>query len=221
MSSPFTQKEKQDIRKIFGHDPEDLTPEDFKKNLKELRLKYHPDHFEKFEDETVKEMATERFQNIEALAGKIEAHFSESRLAVIPENMNGGSYTAKGAVFAAKRMRIEIMTSGKDLKYRLFGTYYRWLELGDSYKIPGTHASIVTDENYAGRRIGFQESVKMYLTFDENESIEDIAEWLFSRIEHQANSLLIAGNMTKVELQQIITAIKKESFLRIGPAETI
>jgi hypothetical protein len=220
MSSPFTQKEKEEIRKIFGQSLEDLTAEDFRKVLKDLRLKYHPGNFEKCEDETVKKMATERFQNIEALAGKTEEHFTSTRLAVIPEDMNGGCYTAKGAVFAAKRMRIEIMTSGKDLKYRLFGTYYRWLELGDSYKIPGTHASIVTDENYAGRKIGFQESVKMYLTFDENESIENIAGWLFSRIEHQTNTLLISGNLTKVELQQIITAIKKESFLRIGSAGT-
>ncbi len=221
MSSPFTQKEKEEIRKIFGQYLEDLTRQDFKKTLKDLRLKYHPDNFEKFEDETVKEMATERFQNIEALAMKMDLHFEGDQLSVIPEDMNGGSYATKGAVFAAKRMRIEIMTSDKDLKYRLFGTYYRWLELGDSYKIPGTHASIVIDENYAGRRIGFQESVKMYLSFDENESIEAIAEWLFSRIEHQANSLLISGNPTKLELPQIITAIKKESFLRIGPAETI
>ena len=168
MSSPFTQKEKEEIRKIFGQYLEDLTRQDFKKTLKDLRLKYHPDNFEKFEDETVKEMATERFQNIEALAMKMDLHFEGDQLSVIPEDMNGGNYTTKGAVFAAKRMRIEIMTSDKDLKYRLFGTYYRWLELGDSYKIPGTHASIVIDENYAGRRIGFQESVKMYLSFDEN-----------------------------------------------------
>ncbi len=217
-ATTFTIKEKEEIRKFFGIPLEELKLEDFKKIHRELRAKYHPDNFEHLENEAVKEMATEKFQAIESLAAKVEAWLTNSKPATIGFQTDVADHLRPDAVFAVKRLKIEILTSDKDLKYHLFGTHYRWLQFGDSFKIPGTGASIVIDEDYAGRRIGFQESVRMYLTFGETDSIEDIVAWFFGRIEGRASRLLIAGDAVDIEEQQIINAIKKESLLRLGPA---
>lgn len=217
-ATTFTIKEKEDIRKTFGVPLEELDLETFKKIQRELRSKYHPDNFEHIGNEAVKEMATEKFQAIEALSDKVEAWLTNGRSSGNGYECNVADHLRADAVFAVKRLKIEILTSDKDLKYHLFGTYYRWLQFGDSFKIPHTKASIVIDEDYAGRRIGFQESVRMYLTFGEDDSIEDIVDWFFGKIQGRASSLLIAGDAVKVEQQAIVDAIKKESLLRIGSA---
>ena len=213
----FTIKEKEDIRKLFGMPLEEMNLEQFKKIHRELRGKYHPDNFEHLDNEAVKEMATEKFQTIELLAEKIEAWMNNSGPAATGYQTDLADHLRPDAVFAVKRLKIEILTSDKDLKYHLFGTYYRWLQIGDSFKIPNTKASIVIDEDYAGRRIGFQESVRMYLTFGEDDSIEDMVDWFFGKIQGRATKLLFAGDAVDVDYQLIVNAIKKVSLLRIGP----
>ena len=213
----FTIKEKEDIRKLFGMPLEEMNLEQFKKIHRELRGKYHPDNFEHLDNEAVKEMATEKFQTIELLAEKIEAWMNNSGPAATGYQTDLADHLRPDAVFAVKRLKIEILTSDKDLKYHLFGTYYRWLQIGDSFKIPNTKASIVIDEDYAGRRIGFQESVRMYLTFGEDDSIEDMVDWFFGKIQGRATKLLFAGDAVDVDYQLIVNAIKKVSLLRMGP----
>ncbi|MBI1227653.1 MAG: hypothetical protein GC192_20635 [Bacteroidetes bacterium] len=218
MATTFTIQEKEEIRKLFGLPLEQLDLEFFRKVHKELRLKYHPDNFEHLDNEAVKEMATEKFQGIETLAGRVEAYLSGDKHNVPNYQTDVADYLRTDAVFAGKKLKIEILTADKDLKYHLFGTFYRWLQIGDSFKIPNTHGSIVIDEDYAGRKIGFQESVRMYLTFGEADSIEDIVNWLFSKIEDRANKLLVAGETVEIDPEKIVNAIKKETVLRIGAA---
>mgnify|MGYP001456777661 CR=1 FL=1 len=213
----FSVREKEEIRKIFGAPLESLDLDAFRKIHRELRAKYHPDNFEHLDNEAVKEMATEKFQAIEHLAAKIEAWFTGAAAPAPGYSTDVADYLRPDAVFAVKRLKVEILTSDKDLKYLLFGTHYRWLVFGDSFKIPGTKASIVIDEDHAGRNIGYRESVRMYLTFGEDDSIEDIAHWLFTKMEGRANNLLVAGEMVEVTEQALIVAIKKESLLRLGP----
>lgn len=212
----FTIQEKEEVQKYFGSKLEELDEEQFKKLLKTLRSKYHPDNFEKFEDETIREMATERFQTIEHLSSKIETYLRNRSAGVV---VAGERFMDVNALFAIKRLKIEILTADKDLKYNLFGTYYRWLLSGDTFRIPGTQAAIVMDENHSGIRIGFQESIRMYLTFGEETSIEDIVQWLYERINGRANKLLIAGSLVEIEPYQMIYAIKKQSFLRLAAPE--
>ena len=76
--------------------------------------------------------------------------------------------------------------------------------------------NIVIDEGHRGRRVGFQESIRMYLTFDEDDSIEEIVDWLFTKIEDKINTLLVAGETVLVNENDILIAIKKETYLRIG-----
>lgn len=214
----FTIQEKEEIRKLFGMPLEQLDLETFRKTHKELRSKYHPDNFEHLENEAVKEMATEKFQGIETLAGRVEAYLKGEKPATATYQTDVADHLRSDAIFAGKKLKIEILTADKDLKYHLFGTFYRWLQMGDNFKIPNTGGSIVIDEDYAGRRIGFQESVRMYLTFGEADSIEDMVNWLFSKIEGRANKLLVAGEMVEIDPEKIVNAIKKETLLRIGAA---
>ncbi len=216
-TTTFTVKEKQEILKLFGVPPEQLDLETFHKIHRELRSKFHPDNFEQFENEAIREMATERFQHIEELSSKIETWLTGAKLFKTPSASSEETFMRDDAIFAGKRIKIEILTSDKDLKYHLFGSFYRWLEYGESFKIPGTKtAHLVADESYQGRRIGYQESVRLYLTFGEDDAIEDIVDWFFPKISGRVNSLIIAGNGVRVEPFEMIRAIRKESFLRLG-----
>ena len=218
-TTTFSKKEREEIQKVFGVSLAEIDKDSFKKIHRSLRSKYHPDNFEQFDNEAIKEMATEKFQLIERLSEKIESYLDDAKPMVSPVESSGEGYLHPSALFAGKRIKVEVLTSDKDLKYHLFGTYYRWLTFGDSFKIPETKASIVIDENHKGRSVGFQESIRMYLTFDEHESIEDIVSWLHGKIFDRTNTLLIAGETVIVEEAAIVLALKRETYLRIGTSE--
>lgn len=218
-ATTFTPTERDAIQKYFGVPLDELDRPTFEKLHRELRAKYHPDNFEQFANEAVREMATEKFQAIEALAEKIKVYLNGSAPKISLQNADVQDFRHPEAVFAGKRLKIEVLTSDKDLKYHLFGTRFRWLEFGDSFNIPGTGASIHIDEGHHGRRVGFQESIRMYLTFGEEDSIQDIAEWLYRHITGRTNTLLVAGESVSMELAAIVVAIQRETLLRIGMAE--
>ncbi len=207
-------QDREDIRRLFGTDLERLDQQTFKQKKKELMAKYHPDKFEKFEDETVREMATERFQLIEKLAAKIEA-FYQGKSVMSADQGKGRAYMHEFAQFAAKKLKIEIITEDKDLKYHIFGSYYKWLAYGETFHIPETKASIIMDEEHQGHRIGFRETIRMYLTFDEDQAIEDIVQWLYGKVLDRASHLIISKEKVAVDPEKMAMAIKKVSFLRI------
>lgn len=120
------------------------------------------------------------------------------------------------AQYSFEGMYIEVITRDKDLKYHLFGASYRWLEAGDKYKIPKTQAHIRIEANYRGNVIGFNEAIKMYLTFGVNDSISEIVEWLYKGIEGKATSLLIGKNIVKIDVNEMSYYIRKKSFLQLG-----
>lgn len=206
-------KDKEAIRKYFEADISELDTEKFKAKKKALRSKYHPDNFEKFEDETVKEMATERFQLIEELSGKIEAYLKGNAAIAQADRPN---FKHPDAVFAARKLKIEIITQDKDLKYQLFGSRYRWLLFGESFKIPKTGASIIIDEDHKGVSIGYRETIRLYLTFEEQDSIEDIVDWMYPKLVDRANYLIISKEKIDIDPLKIGNAIRQVSFLRIG-----
>ena len=212
-SKHWTEAEKDAIQKYYGQSIEALRPEDFHKTRKKILAKYHPDNFEKFEDETIREMATDRFQSIEQLNKKIELHFA-GKLGL--PNVQERAFHPD-AQYAFDKLKIELITSDKDLKYHLFGTFYRWLVYGDKFKIPETSASIIIDEDHQGSSIGYRETIRMYLTFDTKDSVETIVNWLFEKIEGRASSLLIHGDVVEVAYDPILRAIKQTTFLQIGP----
>jgi hypothetical protein len=214
IATAISPQEKEEIQKYFGLPLEDLTPETFRQILRQLRAKFHPDAFEKFEDPTVREVMTEKFQTIERLAEKIEQYFNGK---AHPSAHPGDDVVHRNdARFAFDKMKIEIITSDKDLKYHLFGAYYRWLKFGEKFKIPDSQASIIIDEDHAGLSIGFRESVRLYLTFGVNENIDEITRWLFDKIEGRATYLLIEGKKINPSFSEMLTAIKRVSLLPPG-----
>jgi hypothetical protein len=211
----FDLKEKEAIKKYYELSLEELDKESFAKKRKQLRAKYHPDNFEKYEDETVREMATERFQKIEEISDKMASYFAGDTPAEAADAPKG-DYRHSSAVFAAKKMKIEIIANDKDLKYRLFGRRYRWLLFGDEFPIPDTGATIVMDEDHKGNSIGFQETIRMYLTFGEEQKPQEIVDWLYPRISEGAKKLLVEGETVDVHPAAILQMIQKRSFLRLG-----
>ncbi|MBE0637015.1 MAG: hypothetical protein IH598_00670 [Bacteroidales bacterium] len=208
----FSNSERDKVKEYFGKLPEELLDHEFEQRLRELRATWHPDKFEKFGDETVRLLATDKYKEIELLADKIRTHLKSKKDPIstsVPVNNANEKY-------AYNRLKIEIITREKDLKYYLFGTHYRWLERGDSYRIKGTDASIVIDANYANRSIGFTESIKMYLTFTENDSLEIIMMWLFSKILGYATQVLIEGKAVQVDYPDLMAAVKAKTLLRLN-----
>ncbi len=209
----ITQSEREAIQKYFEKALESLNPEDFQKIRKQLRTKYHPDNFEKFEDETIREMATERFQEIERLAQKLESYFAGQ---IQAEEGKDQIYNPQ-AQFDFDKMKVEVITSDKDLKYHLFGTSYRWLVYGDRFKVPKTkEAHIVIDDNHRGMSIGYREAIRMYVTFGVHDAVEDIVDWLYERIRGRASSLLIEGEVIAINRNEMLRKIKKTSFLQLA-----
>lgn len=213
----FTPQESADIREWFGLAPEQIDAEILKKTLRELRAKYHPDNFEKFGDATVKQLATDRFQRIEQLAEKLQAWF-EGKLPQLPDApAPPGATFGPDARFAFQSMKIEIRTGDKDLKYHLFGSFYRWLTLGEKFKIPQAgNAWLIADEEYRGRNIGFQETIRFYLSFDENDPVDAIVDWLWGKIESRADALLIEGEPVASSYEAILLNIKRRSYRRLA-----
>lgn len=217
----FSDQDINDIRDLFGGTPDQLDAEAFRAKLRELRAKYHPDNFEKFDDAVVRQLATDRFQRIERLAEKLEQQgFGKGSSLPSPSNPNPGSNAGKGMVwsdpaaqFAYQAMKIEIRTSDKDLKYHLFGTFYRWLTLGERFKIPGAQgAYLIADEAHTGRNIGYTESIRVYLTFEENDPVDTIISWLYEKIAGRADMLLIEGNIVPIEYAAMLRTVKVRSL---------
>ena len=213
---PFSEQEQAEIRTLFGKDLNDLDKNYLTETHKSLRQKYHPDKFEQYEDEVVREMAKEKFQRIEALALKLQQYLSN-----LPKTPNHAPEDAKfyeeSARFAYDMMKIELLTREKDLKYHLFGSRLRWLERGDKFRIPRTQAALIIDTDHQGVSIGFTESVRMYLTFGPEDSLEEISQWLFDKIKGYAHALLIEGKRIPVELYAMQTHIRRTSFLGLAP----
>ncbi len=223
--TPFSEQDVNDIRDLFGLPPEQLDTEAFRTKLRELRAKYHPDNFEKFDDAVVRQLATDRFQRIERLAeqleqyglGKAASSLSTSGSTFGFEPSKDLAWSHSDAQFAYQAMKIEIRTSDKDLKYHLFGTFYRWLTLGERFKIPGAQgAHLVADEGHSGHHIGYKESIRVYLTFEENDSVETIIGWLYAKIAGRADLLLIEGDIVPIEYAAMLRVVKMRSLKMLG-----
>ncbi|MEM6347185.1 MAG: hypothetical protein AAF927_25065 [Bacteroidota bacterium] len=211
-TTQLTSKEKESIIALYGKPLEELEQAEFEKTHKGLRAKFHPDKFEQYDDEVVREMAKEKFQILESLGQKIRAHFEAGGgQKVIIEDEFG-----EAAVFAYDNMKIEILTRNKDLKYHLFGSRLRWLERGERFKIPKTGAYLIVETEHRGMSIGFTESVKIYLTFGPEDDLAEITVWLYERLRGQAEALIIEGKRLAVNLNEMLGVIRKKSFLRLG-----
>ncbi len=211
MASAFNNEEKKLIEKYFGVVLDDLTPEVFKKERKQLMAKYHPDKCQHVDEETVMEMATERFQQIQSLTEKIDQYFDGKVTLSLEDKIRRDD-----AIFAFDQLRIEIITNDKELKYDMFGTYYRWLTFGDSFKIPDSSAFLIMEGEHRGHQIGYVETIKLFLTFGVNDSVENIVTWFFQSIEGRAKSLIIAGKKIPVEYNAMLMAIRRKAFLQLA-----
>lgn len=216
-ASEFSEKELAEISKYFGVSLEELDPEIFKTLRNQLRAKYHPDKFEKYEDDTVREMAHERFREIERLSEKIKQYMEKSGKSKPGQKIEvSDPFLHPEAVYGFEAMQIDIRTADKDMKYHLFGTQYRWLEMGEKFKIPGTNAYVIVQADHRGRTIGYIETVRIYLTFGVHDPIETIVDWLYYKISGRASSLIIEGNVVNIDRNEMMLYIRRKSFLQIG-----
>jgi len=204
--SRLTDQDRERIQKYFGKELSEITPDNFKELQREARRKFHPDNFAHFEDETVLEMAKDRFQEIEALSQKLEAYLSGDASAAAPP----AEKEDPNVVYRSEGMNIDIMTTDTTLKFRLFRN--RLIDRGDEVKIKGTQAKLIALEDYHNRSAGFRENIKVMLTFGEQPDLMPVVEWLFRHISGVTSSFVIEGRVVPIEPYAILQAIRRESI---------
>ena len=162
-------------------------------------------------------MAKDRFQRIEALAAKVLPLLSPgsgSEPSIMVDD--------PAARFAFDRMKLEILTKDKDLKYHLFGTFLRWLEYGERFKIPNTPGAYLVGENrHSGTSIGYVETIKVYLTFGTNDPLDVIIDWLYNKIEGRADAMIVHGKRIPIELHRMRSEMQERSLLELGSSDEV
>lgn len=204
--SRITDQERARIQKYFGKELSEINADNFKGLKKEAQRKYHPDNFAHFDDETVLEMAKDRFQEIERLSQKLEAYLSgNASAAPVAEDPAADPNVA----YRSEGMDLEIMTSDADLKFRLFRS--RYIERGDEVRIRGTKAKLISLADYGSRSAGFRENIKLRLAFGPQNDLSQIVEWLFRHISGVSSNFVIEGKIVPIEPYEILKAVRREA----------
>lgn len=211
MTDRLTTQDLDKIRKWLGSDLENLSEESFAVALKAARKKFHPDNFAHLEDDSVMEMAKERFQELETLADKIRKHLARgSEASEVRDEESGQQHR-----YASDGMAVEIMTSDKTLKFQLFNS--TMIYEGDKIGIKGTRAKLVSRDDYLPRiSTGFRDNIKLFLAFGPEDPLQVVVEWLFRHINGRTSNFVIEGKVVPVEPLAILRAIQKEARLELG-----
>lgn len=207
--SRITDQDRTRIEKYFGQPLDSITADNFKTLQKEARRKYHPDNFAQFDDETVLEMAKERFQEIETLSAKLEAYLSGDASAAAKSPVEDPDADPH-VVYRSEGMMLEIMTSDADLKFRLFRS--RFIERGDEVRIRGTKAKLIAMADYHSRSAGFRENIKLHLAFGPQHDLQAIVAWLFRHISGVTSNFVIEGKIVPIDPYAMLQAIRQESI---------
>ncbi|MEZ4688458.1 MAG: hypothetical protein R3B47_21070 [Bacteroidia bacterium] len=208
-------EENQSFIKHFDIPLEEIAPEDFEKKKKRLTLRLHPDQKDAHEDEEYAAFINERFVKFKALCEKAEAYLYKKERG-IADYGSDEAYLREDAVYSADGLPVEVITRDKNLKYEMFGSRYRWLERGEKYPIPKTDAFIRIEEDHRGAGVGFNEYIKMYLSFGSTRNLEPIIDWLFDKIKDKANGLIIQGSRIDIDKFQMGIFIRKTTFLQLA-----
>lgn len=211
MSTPLSQSELDTFRKYFKVDLREIDQETFEKARKKLLLKYHPDRFEN-ESEVAKELAEDKYKEIEALAEKAKPFIGEGAPVAYGDMED---FMRPDAEYGAEGLIIEVITRDKDLKYEIFGSFYRRLEHGDKYPIPKTDAFIRIEDNHRGNAIGFNEFIRMYVSFGRTAEIQRIIDWIYEKIHRKADGLIINKQRIAIDKTEMGRFIRKTTFLAI------
>ncbi len=203
----LSEQDREKIKKYFGKELGDITEAEFKELHKEARKKFHPDNFAHFDDETVLEMAKDRFQEIEALGKQVTRYLSGD---VSASAQVDNKEEEAQLVYRSEGMRIDIMTQDAGLKFKLFRS--RFIDRGDEVKIKGTKAKLIALEDYYQRSAGFRETIKVTLSFGEEQNLMPVVEWLFRHISGVTSSFVIEGKVIPIDPYEILKAIRQESI---------
>ena len=204
MADTLTTQDLDKIRQWLGSDLSQLTEAGFGEALKAARKKFHPDNFAHLNDDSVTEMAKERFQELEKLAAKVRQHF---------QAMAGE--TTEEVRYASDGMALDIMTQDNTLKFQLFSSAL--IYENDQVRIPGTGARLVSRDNYLPRvSTGFRDNIKVFLAFGPTDSLDIVVQWLFRHISGRTSSFVIEGKLVPVEPAAILAAIRKEARKELG-----
>lgn len=209
----LTKSDKAEFLEAYGVEVDNLNLESFEALHKKIRAKFHPDQFEHMDNPVVKEMAEKQFKKNEALAIKVREYLL---LENKDEELTSAMKDSEGDKHAYEEMKIEVLARNDDLRFWLFGRHYRWIERGDRYRIPGTNAYVISQSSGNRRMAGFVHTIKMWLTFGENDPLDVIVVWLYSRIAGNADGLIIEGKRIPVELKAMWEIIGSRSRLELG-----
>ena len=214
----LTDQEKSLLKKYFESDLADLDVDDFKKKKKLLQARFHPDKYEKYDNEEVREMAKEKYQSISQLCERVEAFFNGDDIVKVKSSSSSSSSSPFGSmgmeIYATEGLLIEIVTKDKELKYRMFGSGLKWMLHGEAYIIKETNAKIRLWDTSGQRAMGFNETIKLTLSFSDDDDIQVIIDWLFTQVMTAVDVLII--NKEKVAINRdAVSQLMRKSTIKL------
>jgi hypothetical protein len=192
---------------LFGVPVEDITPEVVQEKRPLVHKRYHPDRFARHADDDLHSVLNEVYRDMMDRLRRIEEHVlrGSTTLSAHERRFTGD--------LSAEDVRIELITADKDLKYRLFGSHMRWLERGDRFFIPRTRATLISSGGHHGNTIGFNESIKLQLTYSATDALEEIVIWFYTRIVGNITALWVDGQRVEVEPKAMFNALARKKVL--------
>ncbi|MEO8068408.1 MAG: hypothetical protein ABI599_12000 [Flavobacteriales bacterium] len=192
---------------LFGVPVEDITTDVLSEKRSVVHMKYHPDRYMRHNDPELDALLTEVYREMMDRLRRIEEHILRGST-----TLSGSTHLSVGPL-NAENLQVELVTNDKDLKYRLFGAHMRWLERGDRFFIPRTRATLISSGGHKNNAIGFNESIKLFLTYGHDDALQEIVIWFYTRIAGQVTALWIDGQRVAVEPKAMFNAMARRKVL--------
>lgn len=195
---------------LFRVPVEDMTSEVVQEKRHLFHKQYHPDRFAYLDDTELNKLLNEVYRDMLDRLRRVEEHLLRSDHGLMHRKPGDPELSAVD-------LEIQLITQNKDLKYVLFGSYYRWLSKGERFRIPRTDATLTSSGNHRGNAIGFNENIRLYLTYGTQDRLDEIVIWFYTRIVDQVSALWIDDKRVDVEPRAIFNALARMKLLDDRP----
>ncbi len=191
---------------LFRVPVEDMTPETVQEKRHLFHKHYHPDRFAHLDNAELDKLLNEMYRDMLDRLQRVEEYLLRNSHDLHPEK-------ARQVPLSAVDLEIQLITSDKELKYRLFGSMTRWLDRGERFRLPRTNATLTSSGRHVGNAIGFNETIPLYLTYGHGDPLDEIVIWLYTRIAGHVSALWVDGARVDVDPKAMFNAMARMKVL--------
>lgn len=192
---------------LFKVPVEDLDAETIRQKRHLFHKHYHPDRFAHLKNAELDALLNEVYRDMLDRLRRVEEHLLRTGHELHVDR-------DKTPPLSAVDLEIQLTTHDKDLKYRLFGSHFRWLERGERFRIPGSNATLTSPGAHRGNVVGYNEHLHVFLTYGSGDPLDEIVIWLYSRIVGVVSALWVDGQRVEVEPRAMFNAMARMKVLK-------